>query len=70
MTEGLAELQIRMAFQEQALDELDAVITRQQRLLDRAEKEISLLQERLLELESMGGGGAGESAQDERPPHY
>lgn len=70
MTDGLADLQIRMAFQEQALDELDAVITRQQRLLDRAEKEISLLQERVLELESRGGGGAGEGVQDERPPHY
>ncbi len=68
MTDGLADLQIRMAFQEQALDELNAVVTRQQRLLERAEREITLLRERLLEFEEMREE-SGEAA-DERPPHY
>lgn len=68
MTEGLADLQIRMAFQEQALDELNTVVTQQQRLLERAEREISLLRERLLEFEEMREEGSG--AADERPPHY
>lgn len=68
MAEGLTDLQTRMAFQEQALDELNAVITRQQRHLERVEQEIALLRERLLELEEMRGESSG--AADERPPHY
>ncbi len=60
------DLEVRLAFQEQTLNELNAVVTRQQATIDRLEQRCDALLERLRSL----GEGAGDEAPDERPPHY
>ena len=60
------DLEMRLAWQEQTLNELNAVVTRQQATIDRLEQRCDALLERLRSL----GEGPGDDAGDERPPHY
>ena len=60
------DLEVRLAYQEQALNELNAVVTEQQATIDRLERRCDALRERLRAL----GEGSGDAASDERPPHY
>lgn len=63
----LVELQTQLAFQEDALQALDAVVTRQQQSIDR----LLLLQQRLeRQLAELSGGIDEAPPADERPPHY
>jgi SlyX protein len=63
----LVELQTQLAFQEDALQALDDVVTSQQQSIDR----LLLSQQRLeRQLAELGGGTDEAPPADERPPHY
>jgi SlyX protein len=62
----LVELQTQLAFQEDTLQALDDVITRQQQSIDRLTQWQQRFERQLAEL-----AGTAESAPaDQRPPHY
>ena len=60
------DLEVRLAYQEQTLNELNAVVIRQQAMIDALEKRCDALLERLRSL----GEGPDDTAADARPPHY
>jgi SlyX protein len=62
----LVELQTQLAFQEDTLQALDDVVTRQQHSIDRL---LQLQQRFERQLAELGGTGEGAPA-DQRPPHY
>ena len=66
---GIEDLQIRISFQEDSLQELNLTVARQQTELELLRRELLRLQERLLELERNQPGG-GEGGGSELPPHY
>lgn len=55
MEKRIIELETKIAFQEHMLEELNDVITEQQRQLDRLEKEVGALKGRLLKMLSAAG---------------
>ncbi len=63
----LTDLEIKVSFQEDALDQLNAVVVRQQRQIDALLVELATLRERLPD-----GDGVRpvRSLRDELPPHY
>jgi SlyX protein len=61
------DLESRLAHQDQALLELNDVVTRQQLVLTRLERLCATLAERL---EALGEAIADGRVSDERPPHY
>ncbi len=63
------DLQIRLSFQDDALQELNLTVARQQTELDILRQELQKLQQRLLDLER-DPPGEGEEAGMELPPHY
>ena len=67
MQDRLTDIEIKLAHAEQSLSELSDVMFRQQQQIDRLERLLATLNERLQANES--GGGMGGPA-DERPPHY
>lgn len=63
----IIEIETRLAYQEQTLNELNQVMTDQQAQLTRLERSAETLSARLQAMaESDGGSDQG----DERPPHY
>lgn len=62
----LVDLQTRLAFQDQAISELNEVITDQQQQIDRLREELRLAGDKLKVLEE----SVETSAPDEKPPHY
>jgi SlyX protein len=62
----LVELQTQLAFQEDTLQALDDVVTRQQQSIDR----LLQLQQRLERQLSEQVGTAESAPADQRPPHY
>jgi SlyX protein len=62
----LVDLQTRLAFQDQAISELNEVITDQQQQIDRLREELRLAGDKLKVLEE----SVEISAPDEKPPHY
>jgi len=71
LQEQLYELQSQFAFQEDLLNQLNAVVVRQQAQIDTLERELLLHRERLLHvLENLPEKAQGSTAIDERPPHY
>ena len=64
----IEDLQVRISFQEDSLQELNITVARQQTELDILRKELRRLQERLLELERNQADGEGQGT--ELPPHY
>lgn len=67
----LVDLQTRFAFQEDSIQALNDVVTRQQQQIETLSRELGLHREKLAELieaqsERMVQGGAI----DDRPPHY
>jgi SlyX protein len=65
--ERFIELETRLAHQDQALFELNEVVTRQQQAIDRLERLCAALAQRL---ENMGEALSAGAPADERPPHY
>ncbi len=66
--EQLVELQTRVAFQEDTLEQLNAVIAQQDADITQLKQQIRLLAQRLEDAVRTQSAGASEI--DERPPHY
>ena len=68
----LADLQSRMAFQDDTIQTLSDVVAEQQQQISRLEKALGLHREKLLELMTDLEQRSANAAQaaDERPPHY
>lgn len=65
------DLQSRFAFQEDNIQVLNDIVTRQQRQIDVLERELELHREKLTELiQSAAERTPTPTAVDERPPHY
>lgn len=64
----IIELEIKAAYQEDLLQELNKIVSGQQQQIQRLEATCQLLNERIKSLSTEGAGG-GESI-DEVPPHY
>jgi SlyX protein len=67
MNERLTELEVRVAFQDKTLQDLNEVVTRQQREIDRLAKELEAVKSQLSELTP----SMVIPPEDEKPPpHY
>ena len=67
MEDRLAELETRVTFQDQTIQELNEVVTRQQAQIDRLAKEVAVLRSHLAGL----APSAVIPAEEEKPPpHY
>lgn len=64
-TSRLDELEMRVAHQDQTIEDLNAAITAQWKLIERLKRQVLALRERVAESEQ----GAGEAV-DRPPPHY
>ena len=68
MKEELIELQTRIAFQENVLEEMNLVVIRQQNQIDGLIAELKVLREQYITLaEPQLEGG---QINDDKPPHY
>lgn len=67
MEQRLTELEIKVSFQEDQLDQLDAVVVRQQAQIDALIREVMQLRQ---QQSSDGSGNAVRNLRDELPPHY
>lgn len=65
--ERLENLEIKIAYQEDLLQDLNALVAGQQMKIDQLETSLKVLSERLRELLSNTGVN---TMVDERPPHY
>jgi SlyX protein len=63
----LVDLESRVAFQDDTLNKLDAVITEQQRLIERMQLDIDMLRERLI---AISASLVVDEAHETPPPHY
>lgn len=63
----IIELEIKAAYQEDLLQELNKIVSQQQQQIERLEATCRLLNERIKSLSVEGGGG---ETIDEVPPHY
>jgi SlyX protein len=63
----LVDIEVKLAHQEQLLTDLDSAVTQQQAKIMQLEELCTSLIDRV---RSIGEGGPGDEAQDERPPHY
>ncbi|GGO82152.1 protein SlyX [Marinobacterium nitratireducens] len=68
MTESdrIADLESRIAFQEDTLDKLNDVVSRQELEIERLTQMIRIINSQLRQLDPGNGGEQG----DETPPHY
>ncbi len=60
------DLEIKIGFMEDLLDNLNALVARQQQQIDQLLREVAQLRQQVPE----GGGAAVRSLRDELPPHY
>jgi SlyX protein len=63
----LIDIEVKLAHQEHALDEVNQVLTDQQAQLSRLERVCQSLIERL---RSLSDGSAADERDNEKPPHY
>lgn len=68
MEDRIVELEIRVAFAEKALHDLDGVLTRYTERVDSLVRELDALRERVGSGPSDGDGNVGPA--DDPPPHY
>ncbi|MDB4002693.1 SlyX family protein [Oceanospirillaceae bacterium] len=66
----IVELQQQIAFQEQTVDTLNEVVSRQQKDLTRIERTLSLLAQQMKNLQQAADAGQGGPEANEPPPHY
>nr|WP_297353977.1 SlyX family protein [uncultured Caldimonas sp.] len=62
----LTDLEIKFSFAEDALDQLNEVVVRQQALIETLAREVASLRQRTDD----GSGAALRSPREELPPHY
>jgi SlyX protein len=70
LTEDIVELQTRVQFQEDTIHKLDEVVIRQGALLDRMQRKLVELEDRIEQLGYERGAAGRNSPADEKPPHY
>jgi SlyX protein len=70
LTEDIVELQTRIQFQEDTIHKLDEVVIRQGALLDRMQRKLVELEDRIEQLGYERGAAGRNSPADEKPPHY
>lgn len=63
----LDELEIRMAFQDDTIEALNEIVSRQELTLERQQRALELLARRQADLAATVPDGAGD---DQPPPHY
>lgn len=63
----IIELEIKAAYQEDLLQDLNKIVGQQQQQIDRLEATCKMLDERIRSLSVEGGGGENV---EEVPPHY
>ena len=68
--EVLDDPQTRLAFQDQAINDLNDVVADQQQQISRLQHQLKLLHDRLGDLSESVESSHGNSKQDEKPPHY
>jgi SlyX protein len=68
MEDRITELEIKVALQDDLLDELNRVVARQQQHIDWLTQELRRVQDQQRAMESQGGKAP--SLLDEIPPHY
>lgn len=67
----LVDLQTRFAFQEDSIQALNDIVTRQQQQIETLTRELGLHREKLAELmEAQSERMAQGDVSDDRPPHY
>jgi len=67
MEEHLIEVETRLAFQDDTLQALNAVVARQQQEIDRLRREIEALK---AQLQAMAPSLVASRAEETPPPHY
>ncbi|MGI9291650.1 MAG: SlyX family protein [Gammaproteobacteria bacterium] len=67
MQDRITEIEIKLGYLEQAVNELSDVLYRQQNLIERLEAGFEQLRQRV---DSSEGGGPSQGSEDEKPPHY
>lgn len=70
LNDDLIELQTRLAFQEDTINQLNAVITQQDAAILQLQHQMRLLARRIDELAVEQRTAGGDVVADERPPHY
>ncbi len=66
----IIELESRLAFQENSINELNEIITDQQQQLDKLLTTVEMLDSRLNLLATNSGGESVSKPEDDIPPHY
>ena len=64
----VVDLEVKLGYQEQMLDDLNEVVTRQQGQIDRLEKMVVQLTDSISDVQEASSGPR--RPEDERPPHY
>jgi SlyX protein len=67
MNERIAELETQLAFQEDTLQSLNAIVTRQQSQIDRLTHEVQLL---VTQLQQLNDSITRPDSEEAPPPHY
>lgn len=65
----LNELEVKIAFQDDLLDSLNATVARQQQQIDLLQQQLRLVYQQFKAAQPDGGNSSG-SLRDEIPPHY
>jgi SlyX protein len=65
-SERITDLETRSAFQEHAFEELSEVVADQMRQIDKLEKKLEVLKDKV----ESPGSPAGDAPQNDPPPHY
>ena len=66
----IIELQQQLAFQEQTIDSLNAVVSEQQKDLTRLDRALGLLAQQMTNLQLAADAGQGGPEANQPPPHY
>lgn len=63
----IAELESRVAFQDNTIEELNDVVTRQQRQIDQLEKNLHILKD---QIKNLASSNIASEDEETPPPHY
>ena len=66
----IVELQQQVAFQEQTIDALNDVVSRQQQDLTRLDRALTLLAQQMVSMQQAADAGPGHAEAHQPPPHY
>lgn len=67
---NIVELQQQVAFQEQTIDTLNDVVSKQQKDITRLDRAVALLAQQMASLQQAADAGQGGSEANQPPPHY